>query len=60
MNVAHLVNIEVFLAVSVFLKEFTRSVTKELVVGYLEFKGFAIPFVVKLHIVRVDEGQFLV
>ena len=59
-GVDDLLGVEVLGAVSVFLKELSRTVAEQLVVSNLQFKRPIVPLVVELDIVWVDEGEFLV
>ena len=59
-EISYLLRVEVLLAVLSLLKQFASTVTKKLVVGYLELEGPAVPLVVEVDVVRMDEGEFLI
>ena len=57
---AHFLRIKVFSTISIFLKQFSRTMAEQFVVCDLKFKGPAIPLIVELHIVGMDESQLLI
>jgi hypothetical protein len=57
---AYLLRVKVLLAFRIFLEKLARPMTKELVVGNLEFESTRVPCVIELNVIRVDECQFFV
>ena len=52
--------IEVLLAIFALFEQLSCAMTEELVVGNLQFECLAVPFVVELDIIRVNEGELLI
>lgn len=52
--------VEVLRSVRVLLEEFTGPMAEQLMVGDLQFEGPAIPLVIKLYIIGVNEGELLI
>lgn len=59
-RVNNLLGVEVFLAVSVLLEQFSGTVTQKFVVRYLDFESTRIPRIVQLEVIRVDKRHLLV
>lgn len=59
-GLTYLLRIKVFLSISTLLEEFARSMAKEFVVSDLKFESSAIPCVVKVDVVRMNERQLLI
>ena len=58
--IAYLLGVKVLCAISVLFEQLATSMTEQLVVGNLNFERTRVPLVIELHVIGVDERQFLI
>ena len=52
--------VKILLAIRGLLEKLSRTVSKQLMVCYLKFKGSVVPGVVQVFVIRVNESQLFV